>query len=458
MTFDILRQRLHQLIQPHQAQALAKTHGWLKRLGKISAFEFLFSALGQSSALDLTLSAQAAALGAPVSRQAIDQRYNPAAAAFFQAAFQDALVTTLAWKTDSPMASLLQKRFVAVRLFDSTQCPCSDALAKIFPACGGGGSKAGVKVLLSYDYGAGQLHPLAVLAAKCSDQGLVDQVAQQIGLGELGLFDKAFYQARALGEVHQRGGYYVVPWHRGVSVWELEANGQRQEKPLDIAAALRASTAARVEWTQVELGHTPSTRLGPVRLVAYRLPEENANRRRAQLREKCRTKGRQPTAAALELAGWLILLTNAPAQLLPTQALSYLYRVRWQVELIFKQWKSVLRLDVLPSQNASRVQCEIWARLLSALLTFVWYQHANAASLQIYERETSFAKVAKLLQQEGQTLTCALFTARERIDTELRRLWKKLLKLGRKERQRTRSTTWENLCAFLLEEPKSPIR
>jgi hypothetical protein len=186
-------------------------------------------------------------------------------------------------------------------------------------------------------------------------------------------------------------------------------------------------------------------------LIAYRLAEPNANRRRAQLREKCRTHGRQPTEQALELAGWLILLTNAPKALLPTAAASYVYRIRWQVELIFKQWKSVLRLDVLPSQNAFRVQCELWARLLTALLTFVWHQHTNAACLKLHQCEISFSKVAKLWQQQGQSLVRALFGDRAGIESEFRKLWKRILKLARKERQPSRPTTWENLCSHWLE-------
>ena len=453
INFNTLLQRLTQLIPPHRAQQLAKEHGWCKRRGKIPAFEFLLSALGQGSALELTLNAQASALSQTVTRQAIDQRYHPAAVDFFKAAFQEALATSLTWKIDSVMVRLLQQRFRAVRIFDSTHCACADALAQLFPGCGGGGGQAGLKVLLSYEYGTGQLNPLAVLPANCSDQGLADQAAQQVGPDELGLFDKGFYKAQSLRAIQERGGYFLLPWPHGVSVWERDAVGQRKAEPLDLAACLKASTAAWVEWNAVELGHTQSSHLGPLRLVAYRLPEENANRRRAQLREKYRTKGRVPSAVALELAGWLILLTNAPAVLLPTTALGYWYRVRWQIELVFKQFKSVLRLNVLPSQNECRVQCEVWARLLNALLTFVWYAHANAASLHLYGRELSFAKVAKLLQQEGQALVRTLFRYRERIASDFRSLWNKLLKLARKEHQPSRPTTWENLCTFLLQAP-----
>lgn len=451
---NTLVQRLAQIIQPQRAQQLAKEHGWYQRRGKISPFEFLYSGLGQGSACELTLNAQASSLSQPVTRQAIDQRYIPQAVEFFKSAFQESLSTALSWKIDSTMTQLLQTRFTAVRLFDSTRCPCSDALATIFPASGGGGGQAGVKLLLAYDYGTGQIQPLDLLPAKRSDQGLTERVAEQLGSGELGLWDKGFYKAEALRGVMERGAYFVTPWSQGVDVYISNQNEQPREA-LDVAAALKASKDKCVEWTAVQLGQTSKTRLGPLRLIAYRLREEQANRRRAQLREKCRTHGRLPTEQALELAGWLILVTNAPADLLPTAAVGSFYRVRWQVELVFKQFKSVLRLDVLVSENPARVQCEIWGRLLLALLTFVWYQHLNAACLELHECEISFAKVAKLLQQQGHSLVEVLFGDRVRLQSEYRRLWNKLLKLARKERQPSRLTTWENLCAHLFELPVS---
>jgi hypothetical protein len=436
--------RFTQLFRPDLCQQLAQTHGWQQRRGKISAFEFLYSVVfGQSSALALTLNAQAASLSQPVSRQAIDQRYTPAAVAFFKAAFAQGLQQTLAYQLDSPLSQLLQKGFAAVRLFDSTTCACAPALATLFPACGGDGAAAGLKVLLSYDYGRSQLQPLAVLAAKRSDQGLATLVAQHVGVNELGIFDKGFYKAEALRDLHQRGGYFLVPWPRSATVWQTSAAGQRQL--LDLAAQLRTTTAESREWSQVELGRTELAHLGPVRLLAYRLSPESAARRRAHLREQSRTQGRQPTAEALELAGWWLLLTNAPAQRLPLAAAAYLYRVRWQVELIFKQWKSVLRLQILPSTNPNRVQCEVWARLLAAVLGFVWHQHAGAACLTLHQRELSFLKLAKQLQQHAQILTRTLFSQRAGWEPLLRELWHKVLKLARKEQQPSRQTTWQNL-------------
>jgi hypothetical protein len=380
----------------------------------------------------------------------MDDRYNPNAVTFFKATFHEMLVNTLAWKPDSTMAQLLHQHFTAIRLFDTTHCACADGLAELFPACGGDGGKAGFKVLLSYEYASGQLHPLDVLPGKGSDQGLAETVCRQVGPKELGLLDAGFYKAKALRDIGVRGGFFILPWPRSVSVGKTDELGNRVGD-IDIASALKASPDNCVEWGAVELGKTEDSRLGPVRLIAYRLSPERAGRRRAQLRQKCGTEGRQPTVVALELAGWLILLTNAPSPLLPTAAVGYLYRVRWQVELLFKQWKSVLRLDVMTSQNESRVQCEVWARLLAALLVSVWHQHANVVCLEVHQRETSFSKVAKILQQQGQTLAWVLFKDRTQLESLLREIWTKILKLARKEHQLSRQTTWQNLRSHWLD-------
>jgi hypothetical protein len=179
--FNTLSSRLMQIFSPARILELAKESSWYKRRGKICPFEFLFSSVGQASALELTLNAQVATFTEPVSRQAVDQRYNPQAVEFFGAAFKDILTKTLAWKTDSPMSQSLQRAFRAVRLFDSTHCACADALASLFPGYKGAGGSAGIKILLSYEYGSGQLHPLEVLAANNSDQSLADTAQQKIG-------------------------------------------------------------------------------------------------------------------------------------------------------------------------------------------------------------------------------------------------------------------------------------
>ena len=450
MTENLILQ-FHKSLNPALLLLLAKESGWYRRLGKIHPFEFLYSLVfGQLSADHPTLNAQAQSLSSRVFRQALDQRYTPAAVAYFQAAFAHTLKLTLQDQPTTPWAQLLRPHFGAVRLFDSTLLECQPSLATLFPACGGRASAAGLKVLLSFEYTQSLFSPLSVLPSKRSDQGLAEQATQTVGPQELGIYDKGFYKGPALQALAQRGGYFLIPYPHSVSVWQTLSPGLLQL--LDLSSELKTATGPTVEWPALWLGQAQS-RLGPVRVVAFRLGEENTNRRRDALRKKCRAYGRTPTAAALQLAGWLILVTNAPPEKLPTPVIGYLYRVRWQIELVFKQLKSVLRLDVLPSKNDSRVQCEIWARLLCALLLFLLHRHANALCWTQHQREISFAKLAKLLRQMGWSLARASFGGLAPLTEILKELWLKILKHTRKEHQKNRPTTWENLCQHWLLRP-----
>jgi hypothetical protein len=453
---DSLIHRFHQCLNPDLLLQLARDSGWCQRLRKIHPFEFLYSLVfGQLSAVHCTLNAQAQSLTLPVFRQAVDQRYTPAAVAYFQAAFTHTLKLTLEDQSPTPLAQLLQPHFAAVRLFDSTLLECDPSLAALFPACGGRASPAGLKVLLSFEYTQSLFAPLAVLPSIRSDQGLASAATRPVGRNELGIYDKGFYKGPALQDLAQRGGYFLIPYPHSVSVWQTDPHGQRQL--LELSSELNNAVGPLVQWSHLGLGQA-AAQLGPVRLVAFRLAEENANRRRDALRKKCRAYGRTPTAQALVLAGWLILVTNAPPEKLPTQAVGYLYRVRWQIELVFKQLKSIFRLEALPSQNDSRVQCEVWARLLCALLLFVFHRHANTLCWAQHQREISFAKLAKLLRQLGHTLARACFLGRDPLTQILNELWRKTLKHTRKEHQKTRKTTWQNLCDhWLLPLSSAPV-
>jgi hypothetical protein len=73
-----------------------------------------------------------------------------------------------------------------------------------------------------------------------------------------------------------------------------------------------------------------------VRMLVQRVPQEVADQRRRRLRKAARDKGQTPSAAALALADWTVLLTNVPQELLSLEEALVLAKVRWQIELIFK--------------------------------------------------------------------------------------------------------------------------
>lgn len=441
--------QLSKWFEPERVLGWARESGWCKRQGKIIAAEFLQSGVfGQLSALKLTLNAVSQNLSQPVTRQAVDQRFTPQGVEFFKLAFQRTMQEALGWQASSGQAAALQAHFKAIRLFDSSTVALPDLLKEAFPGCGGVGPQASLKVLLEYEYSRGQIRLLDMLAGKCSDQGQTSHIVHALSTGELGLMDAGFYKGSTLSEITAKGAFFVIPWPHSVLVHQKDDKNALIR--VDIAGLLRAAQTPWVEFTGIFLGGSDPARLGPVRLVAYRLREEVASRRRAHQRERARTHNRPLKQETLELAGWLILITNASAERLPARALGCVYRCRWQIELLFKQFKSILQLDKSLSQDPYRRQCEIWARLIAAIVVGSCHRCINALCWARHQCEISFLKLANHFQQQGSRLVQAFLDGPLQWIAAMSCLCRSAMKLARKEQQPSRPTTWENLQTLWL--------
>ena len=102
--------------------------------------------------------------------------------------------------------------------------------------------------------------------------------------------------------------------------------------------------------------------------MAFAVPKAEAAKRRRRLLKKAQKKGRKASATALALCDWNVFLTTAPAQWADAAAVSVLARLRWQIELLFKLWKSDARLAEVRSGKPWRVLCEVLAKLLGVVL------------------------------------------------------------------------------------------
>ncbi len=90
---------------------------------------------------------------------------------------------------------------------------------------------------------------------------------------------------------------------------------------------LREQTGKVIDLS-VRLGSIPALWL-PARLLALPVSPEIAEQRRAHLLEKARNQGHVPSAEALALASWNLIVTNLAASQLEAQEVLLLYRARW---------------------------------------------------------------------------------------------------------------------------------
>lgn len=112
----------------------------------------------------------------------------------------------------------------------------------------------------------------------------------------------------------------------------------------------------------------------PCRLIAVRLTEVTANRRRQKARENAVKHGRVASAEHLELLGWSLFVTNLTEEQLTWKEVIVLYRARWQIELLFKLCGVPLSLahNRLADHRAGAAPEEalavLWAKQIGILL------------------------------------------------------------------------------------------
>jgi hypothetical protein len=301
----------------------------------------------------------AAQLGLDLSQTAVEKRFaaGQPLVDFFRRAFERALGQAIA---ADPSSAALFQRFSAVFVGDASTIALPDELAHLFAGCGGseGASRAALKLQVLWDLKTGQLAQLHVEPGKASDarSPIARAEAQP---GELFVFDLGYFDLSRFAQTHARGAKFLSRLLHGADVFDTRG------EPLNLCAHLRGQTGGLVD-EEILLG--ASAKL-PCRLVAVRVPQEVANRRRQQAREKAAKKGRQPTEEYLELLGWSLFVTNCGEEELTWKAVVVLYRARWQIELLFKLWKSHNQLARhREGARALEVMAVFYAKLLGVLL------------------------------------------------------------------------------------------
>lgn len=112
-----------------------------------------------------------------------------------------------------------------------------------------------------------------------------------------------------------------------------------------------------------------------IRLVAAQLPPPAAQSARRRTRRKAQQAGRTLTAPTLAVAGWLLLVTTLDEESWATADVLAIYRARWQVELVFKKMKQLLRLNQIRSKHRTSVEATVRALLVA------WALHEGTTTL-----------------------------------------------------------------------------
>ena len=349
------------------ADEVAPQTGCVKRNRKLTgsalAQTLVFGWLEHPEASYQQLTETAATLGIQVSRQALEQRLTPETAEMLKLTLEAAITETLEVASRPQVVPLLEQ-FTGVYVQDSTWISLPDELHGTWkgPPKKNHPHKAALKLHLCFDVLTGRFQQFHITDGMTADSSAA-KAADPLPPGSLRLADLAYFSLDTLEKLTQDGIYWIS---------RLKANSYLSDEtgePLDLEKMLRETEEDTHIRKPIRIGKRKQLQ---AYLIAERLSQAETDKRRRSIRYRAKRKAHPPSKTLLRLAGWNLYITNIEADQLTPKQICVIVGIRWQIELMFKCFKSIAKLDVSRSQKPDRILCEVYAKLIALLI-----QHAT---------------------------------------------------------------------------------
>ncbi len=187
----------------------------------------------------------------------------------------------------------------------------------------------------------------------------------QLKARDIVIADRGYSRHPQIAESMSNGADVIVRVHMtSIQIRDLTL------KKIDLVQELEKNEHKQIHSFEVVLTGSKSPQKCKGRIHALKLPEEKANIAKMKLRKNSRSKyGREPTEESLYLRGWMMVFTSLTEEILPSESILALYRLRWQVELSIKRLKSLLGLDKLRARrNGAMASVWLYGKLLYAIV------------------------------------------------------------------------------------------
>ncbi len=178
--------------------------------------------------------------------------------------------------------------------------------------------------------------------------------------GQLAVGDRGYCNAPGIAWVVDQGADVLVRVNRS-ALPMVDLKGA----PIDLVKHARKVKRGAVRNKPVRISTIVDGEKRTIegRLIVTRLPDDKAEEARDRARKE---QGTDVSATTLEMASYVMLFTTSTS--LSAERCLEIYRLRWQVELLFKRWKSICNFDKLNNERPDTILSWITAKLLLGLI------------------------------------------------------------------------------------------
>jgi hypothetical protein len=312
---------------------------------------------------------------------------------------------------------------------DSTEFKLPECMAGEFPGFDGDGTKSCTQLQFEYDILSGKINDFCIGDARMSDHTYAYPRISNIQKKELIIRDLGYSRIDSFIKTQSQGGYYISRLHPQINLYEKKGDSLI---PLSLKMIFKKLQAIKGKYLDLQI-YIGREAKHPVRLTVNRLTSEAIRKR---LQKKIHRKNKNQEKYQY-LSKMNLFITNVPKEILAADAIYGLYKIRWQIELIFKTWKSVLNIDKVRKMKAERFKCYLLGKLLWILVNWEIYSLFNETVLHQHKALLSHYKCFSLIKNLAYSAN-RIFFRRSKLNHWLRMLYEILSEHGLKENRKGR--------------------
>jgi len=341
------------------------------------------------------------------SKQGLSERYNLRTVEFMKTIMSQAINHTLP-SIDAGWLGCFNK----VRIKDGTRFDLPEQFAEEMPGFGGSASTSGACIQFEFDIKAGSIQDINITPANRPDSKDAGETMDNVDENDLIIRDLGYFSTDVFSHFWEKGAHVLSRLNTSVQIYH---QNDKQIETLDFKDLYNWMTRNNLTIIDKQVLVSEKNKL-PMRLVAQIVPEEVYRKRLERAAKSNKKKIEEQTEKYKARARFNLFVTDLPSEMIPANALMALYHIRWQIELVFKIWKSSFCIDHIKKMKYERWLCQLIAKVIAVLLN---WQVTSLHRYVFYQQQgllLSYDKCHKTLIRFNESLLKAIKSAGKKVE------------------------------------------